>query len=379
MKKVIVWILCMALVCAMPACTKKTPPAIQPQESAPQVTQPQIAEPPATEAEKEVITDAVRAKLDAIVADNKYQGIVYLTHNGKVVYTHVSGTNDMGEPLTIDSPMYLCSISKQFCATAILMLRDQGKLSLDDTLGKYFPEYAIGKDITLKNLLCMRSGIVRDFDVSIIPEDCTLENAIVVYKDWLFAQKLNFEPNTNWEYSNNNYRLLSLVVEQVSGQPFEDYVHQNIFEPLGMTHSGFLSQIWDNPQWGLTEENLHDQGICGLLFAMGAGSIVSTAADMDIWMSALPSGRVISRESYREMTTDYGGGYGYGLINGVRDGWGHSGGNRGYSSWMYFSENYGYHLFIVTGKAPAYQMDYSGKVFVPFLNAVFVAETEASY
>lgn len=372
MKKIIAIILCFALFGSMAACTEKTP---------------QAAEPQTTEPQKEVITDEVRAKLDAIMAERKYQGIAYLTHNGKVVYEYVSGTNDIGEPLTMDSPMYLCSISKQFCAAAIMMLRDQGKLSLDDTLEKYFPEYTIGKNITLKNLLCMRSGIVRDFEISIIPEDCTLENAIVLYQDWLFAQKLNFEPNTNWEYSNNNYRLLSLVVEQVSGQPFEDYVRQNIFEPLGMIHSGFLSEIWDNPQWGLTEENLYDQGTLGLLSAMGAGSIVSTAADLDIWMTALPSGKLISRESYEEMTTDhsqgqcpeapYGYGYGYGLMGWLRNGWAHSGGNLGYSSWMYFNEEYGYNLFIVSGKTPSYQPNYTYHAFVPLLNAVFTAESEA--
>ena len=385
MKKILSLVLCLALVLWLPSCTKKALQVTEPLATEPQATEPQAPEPPADEPQKEVITDEVRAKLNTIMEDANYQGIAYLTHNGKVVYEYAAGTNDIGEPLTMDSPMYLCSISKQFCAAAILMLRDQGKLSLDDTLEKYFPEYTIGKDITLKNLLCIRSGIVRDFDISIIPEDCTLENAIVLYKDWLFTQKLNFEPNTNWEYSNNNYRLLSLVVEHVSGQPFEDYVHQNIFEPLGMTHSGFLSEIWNNPQWGLTEENLYDQGTRGLLSAIGAGSIVSTAEDMDIWMTALPSGKLISRESYEEMTSDHSQGqcpeapygYGYGLMGWLRSGWAHSGGNLGYSSWMYFNEEYGYNLFIISGKTPAYQLNYTYNVFVPLLNAVFVAESQA--
>ena len=378
MKKIIAIILCLALFGSMVACAEKTP----------QTTEPQATEPPAAESQKEVITDEVRAKLDAIMEEHKYQGIAYLTHNGKVVYEYAAGTNDIGEPLTTDSPMYLCSISKQFCAAAILMLRDQGKLSLDDTLEKYFPEYTIGKDITLKNLLCMRSGIVRDFLEPLKnPELYAQKSAEEINSemmDWIFQQPLKFEPDTNWEYSNVNYILLSYVVEEVSGQSYEDFIRQNIFQPLGMTHSGFCKEVPEHPEWGLTYENCAPGCMLGDQM-QGCGDIVSTAADLDIWMTALPSGKLISRESYEEMTTDHSQGqcpeapygYGYGLMGWLRNGWAHSGGNLGYSSWMYFNEEYGYNLFIISGKTPAYQLNYTYNVFVPLLNAVFVAESQA--
>ena len=330
-----------------------------------------------------IVTDEVKAQMDAVLEKRKFEGIVYLTHNGEVVYQSVSGTNDLGQPLTIDSPMYICSISKQFCATAILILRDQGELSLDDTLEKYFPEYTIGKDITLKNLLTMRSGIVRDYTAVLDdPElfaDCTAEEINAGMMEWIFAQPLCFEPDEKMEYSNLNYILLSYVVEQVSGQRYEDFVRQNIFEPLGMTHSGFTSELDAHPEWGLNGDGILEG--CTLGDQMqGCGDIVTTAGDIDIWMTALPSGKVICQESYQEMATDYssGSGYGYGLMLGLRNGWGHGGTNGAYTSYMYFNEEYGYNLYIVTGNTPLYIPDITTKISTELLRILYTATDAAN-
>ena len=339
--------------------------------------EPEPTQPPV----EEVVDDQVRAELDAIMETAGYEGIAYVTHHGKVVYEYASGTNDMDEPLTVESPMYLCSVSKQFCAAAIVMLRDQGKLSLDDTLEKYFPEYTIGKDITLKELLTMRSGIVRD--VTPVVEDpdgyaeCTTEELDAVIFEWLFSQPLDFEPGSSFEYSNCNYMLLSFVVEQVSGTSYEDFLRQNIFEPLGMTHSGFDDEIADHPQWGLTYDGLSPGYLMGNI-SQGCGDIVSTAADLDIWMTALKSGQVVSMDSYREMTVDYTPedqmeNYGYGLTGGIRGGWGHSGGNDRFSTRMYFSEEYGFNVFVATGDTPYFDRGLTEKVYVALLNALFKA------
>lgn len=316
-------------------------------------------EPTVTETAATVITEDVKAQLDAVLQQNHFEGIISLTHNGQVVYQSVSGTNDLGEPLTIDSAMFIGSCSKQFCATAILMLRDQGKLSLDDTLSMYFPEYTIGKDITLKNLLTMRSGIIRDVDdMAYHPEkyenNTDIENE-ALFKEYVFSQPLKFQPDTQQLYSNNNYRLLAFVVEMVSGQSYEDFIRQNIFEPLGMEHTGFKSDVRAGADWarGLTFEHLVGQAKVAVL-SKGAGGIATTAADMEIWISALTSGKVISMDSFREMTTNYTPeqprirGYGYGLSGAIHNGWGHSGGNGNYHAYMYFCEETGYHFYLAS-------------------------------
>lgn len=380
MKKLLAFLLCFVLLVSTAACSADAPQISEPMETTEATEATELTTPAA-----EVITEEVKAKLDAVLEEYKFEGIVYLTHNGKVVYRSVSGANDMGEPLTIDSPMYICSISKQFCAAAIVMLRDQGKLSLDDTLDKYFPEYTIGKDITLKNLLTMRSGICRDYTLvwknpalyaEKPPEEINAE-----MMEWIFSQPLNFEPDTKFEYSNINYILLSYVVEMVSGQSYEDFIRQNIFQPLGMTHSGFLTEVPDHPEWGLTYDNIYAGSVLGDQ-PQGCGDIVTTAANLDIWMTALKSGQVVSEESYREMTTNYSVGqvekYGYGLMGGIRDGWGHSGGNLHYTSRMFFSEEYGYNFFIVTGNTPTFRPDSTERAYAAFLRTLFEAVDAAA-
>jgi CubicO group peptidase (beta-lactamase class C family) len=324
--------------------------------------------------------------LDYALENNNFTGIVYLTHNGKVVYQSVSGSNDLGEPLTIDSPMYIASISKQFCAAAVLMLRDQGKLRLDDTLEKYFPEYTIGKDITLKHLLSMRSGIVRDIDPmyekpELYKENTPEENEAAV-KEWLFSQPLVFEPDTEYMYSNSNYTLLSFVVEMVSGQSYEDFIRQNIFDPLDMTHSNFCADALMHPEWGLICYDYVQTDAASIL-VQGVGDIITTAADLDKWMTALPRGQVICEESYREMTTCYSTdptapyGYGYGLAKGIRDGWGHGGYWIDYTSQTFYSMEYGYNFYIVTGNTPQFLSDLTMRTTREFLNILFQAVDEA--
>lgn len=316
-------------------------------------------EPAVTETTATVITEDVKAQLDAVLEQYNFEGIVSLTLGGEVVYQSVSGTDNLGEPLTMDSAMFIGSISKQFCATAILMLRDQGKLSLDDPLGMYFPEYTIGKDITLKNLLTMRSGITRDYnDMLLHPENyennTDAENEALLM-EYVFSQPLLFQPDTQQLYSNNNYRLLAFVVEMVSGQDYENFIRQNIFEPLGMEHTGFKSDVRAGAEWakGLTFDRLLGQAKIAIL-SKGAGGIATTAGDMEIWISALTGGKVISMDSFREMIINYSKeyphiqGYGYALYGSVHNGWGHGGGNGSHHAFMYFCEETGYHLYLAS-------------------------------
>ena len=368
MKKILILL---AFVLLLTGCAADTP---EPENTTVTTTVPAPAEPEPVV----VVTDEVKAQFDEILKRNQFEGIAYLTHNGEVVYQSVSGTSDMGNPLTIDSPMYVCSISKQFCAAAILMLRDQGKLSLDDTLEKYFPDYTIGKDITLHNLLSMRSGLIRDYTPVIDnPEqyaDWTAEEINAHMIRWIFEQPLQFEPDKKFEYSNVNYILLSYIVEQISGESYEDFIRQNIFAPLGMEHSGFLSQVENHPEWELTYDALLEGSAQGDQ-CQGCGDIVTTAGDIDIWMTALRSGHVVSEESYQEMTTDYnlGRGYGYGLTVGVRGGWMHGGTNGAYTSMAYFNKEYGYNFYIVTPSTPQFLPNQTQDITVDLLSKLYAA------
>lgn len=371
MKKTLATLLCLSTLLSA-GCSAKVPPVTDP------IVTTEATEP--TKPGAEIFTDELKAKLDGILEQNKYEGIVSLTCDGEIVYQWVKGTNELEEPLTINSPMCIGSNSKQFCAAAILMLREQGKLSLDDTLEKYFPEYTIGKDITLHELLSMQSGIVRD-PAGLMENieqyfNQTPEENMAAIKEWTFEQPLQFTPGTQFEYSNVNYNLLSCVVEQVSGQRYPDFVRQNIFQPLGMDHSFVIEDVKANPQCGITCENLAPYGLTAGL-AQGCGDIIATAGDVDLWMRALQSGQVVSMESFREMTTGHAAAYGYGLERGIRGGWGHGGYIGSYTSKLYFNEEYGYQLFVVTNKTNVYKPQVTDNTANTLLKTVFEAADAA--
>ncbi|MBR2715472.1 MAG: serine hydrolase [Ruminococcus sp.] len=256
-------------------------------------------------------------------------GVSYVTQDGKVIAQHSSGMQNSKDniPMSRDTLFPIGSISKQFCATAIMMLQQQGKLSVDDTLEKYFPEYEIGKDITIKNLLSMRSGI-RDHvnpdedyvgheiptNEYLLSETATYKENIKTITDWLFTQKLKFEPGTDHAYSNSNFLLLSIIVEDVSGIKYSQFIKENIFKPLNMTNSGFYEELYGSPDFA--EDVLPDD--VELLppyfhLSTGSGDLVSNAPDMDKWLTSISKRTLLTDESYDEMTTDYGSEYCYGI------------------------------------------------------------------
>ncbi len=318
--------------------------------------------------------------LDEMMVEYNISGVAYVTHNGRVLCQSARGMQNTKEnkPITIDTLFPIGSISKQFCAATVLLLQEQGKLSVDDKLSMYFPEYTIGKDITIKNLLTMRSGI-RDhvnydpqYKGNEIPTDqyplsntATEEENQKAILDWLFTQKLKFTPDKSFSYSNTNFFLLSLIVEKVSGMSYTDFVKQNIFAPLEMTNSGFYEELVDSPDLAENHEleeyqPFIDPRIKGL--AQGAGDLVTNAKDLDKWMTALPNGTLLSEESFKEMiTTDYI--YGYGVnVDSEFCSISHNGATVTYISEMmsYYEKNL--NIFVVTNDAAS--LEFSTAFFV---------------
>ena len=298
-------------------------------------------------AEKETVVsgemrDKVKELIDESFVSHGYKGAAYMVYRGEEVYSGGAGKANKKADIdnSADAVYHIASVTKQFTAAAILKLCEAGKMRLDDTLSKYYPDYTIGGDITIHNLLSMQSGIpdyVREYDadgneveasvqasVEGVKEDNSMEQNRAALREWILSQELLFEQGDRFSYCNSNYFLLGEIIEKVSGESYFDYLRTNIFEPLGMTTAGFMEN-YDNPDATVAlgyhrndaAEMLDFQGA-----AFGCGDMMASPKDLYKWTTALHGGKVLGDEMYQKMITahcegDEGyAGYGYGLMIG---------------------------------------------------------------
>ncbi len=259
------------------------------------------------ESVSEMFSADIKAQLDAVLSENKFNGVVQITKGDAAIYQYVDGNDDNDKPLTIDASMPVGSVSKQFCAACVMLLCDQKKLSVDDTLDKYFAEYKEGKKMTVKNLLNMSSGIRNHLEL-VDPSTMGTNEAdnVNIIKKAIFNEELRFEPGDYYAYSNSNYFLLAEIVEQASGVSYHDFLRKNFFEPLEMTRTGFTDEIFGDNEWSfaLSETESTQEGFYYPGLTKGAGDVVSNAEDMDKWMRGLSGGKVISTDAFCQMTQD---------------------------------------------------------------------------
>ncbi len=262
------------------------------------------------------IDPALRSRIDRIAAQViELRGIpsasVAVVKGGKLVYTHAYGKAhiDPDKPAMPDMRYSIGSVSKQFTAAAILLLQEQGKLSLDDAVGKYVPGITRGDEVTIRQVLSHTSGY-QDF----WPEDYLMTpmmkpaSAQQILDTWA-KKPLDFEPGTKWQYSNTNFVIAGLIVEKVNGQKLMDFLGEHIFHPLGM------KSVWNSDEAKLTQTDatpyiraalgplrLAPKEGRGWMFA--AGELAMTAHDLALWDESLIAQSVLKPESYKQMFTE---------------------------------------------------------------------------
>jgi D-alanyl-D-alanine carboxypeptidase len=236
-------------------------------------------------------------------------------------------------PNSTDTIFRAASITKQFTAVSILQLADQGKLTLDDKLGKYFPELPNAEKITIRHLLNHTSGIWEQEKDEDFPFPIEKEVPITQHLAYIQKNKPYFEPGEQWKYCNNSYFILGLIVEKITNTSLETYMSSKIFKPLGMKNSGLAGNTTQFKNsalgYGITNSNPYKEKDTNMATYNGAAALYSTVDDLFIWNEALHSGKVLSDESYKEMISPYkftNGfvpfvGYGFGL--GIEDIAGH--------------------------------------------------------
>jgi len=212
-------------------------------------------------------------------------------------------------PLPVDAMFEIGSITKQFTAVAILQLRDEGKLSLDDPITKWFPDFDTrGNTLTLRRLLDHTSGIkglteMPEFGNLSVNPRFPRDSAYALIKRYPFE----FKTGDAQIYNNSAFWLLGLVVEKASGGSYEDYVEKKLFAPLGMKRSMYCNSSEN------VERRAHGYGVQNGMtrrapinvhtWPFSAGSICSTAGDLVTWLKSLHGGKVLSPKSYAELIT----------------------------------------------------------------------------
>ncbi|MBL9161983.1 MAG: beta-lactamase family protein [Planctomycetaceae bacterium] len=250
---------------------------------------------------------------------------VLAVDGGKVVFQQGFGvTNvDTKAPCTPQTNFRMASVSKQFTATAILLLVDQGKLSLDDTLDKFFPGFPeYGKKITVKQLLTHTSGL-PDYE-ELIPKGTTLQlGDLDVVQILLDTKEPQFEPGSQWRYSNSAFVLLGMIVEIAAEQPFHQFMKNEMFRPLGMNNSCIyqrgLNEVAHRAFGHRLEDGkwtLADQSVASA--TRGDGCVYTSLEDYFKWLSAHANRKLLSPASHDAMfspqakTTRDDSSYGYG-------------------------------------------------------------------
>jgi CubicO group peptidase (beta-lactamase class C family) len=235
--------------------------------------------------------------------------VAVVTH-GRLAYAQAYGAAKL-EPrvaATPDMQYGIGSISKQFTAACVLLLQQDGKLSLDDKVSKYIPGLARGNEITIRQLLSHTSGYQDFWPQDYVPP--AMEKAITpqaILDHWA-KQPLDFEPGTRWQYSNTNFEVAALIVEKASGKPFYEFVRTRILDPLGITSAidfdakGPTSvQPVGYMRYGLGP--LRPATSTGPGWMYGAGELAMTARDLAKWDIAMINQSLLKPESYRAMET----------------------------------------------------------------------------
>jgi CubicO group peptidase (beta-lactamase class C family) len=272
---------------------------------------------------------------------------IVVEHRGEIVLDRGYGFADLEHqvPVTAETVFPIGSISKQFGAAAIMQLVETGRLSLDDKLATFFPEFPRGSRITIKDLLRHTSGI-EDFEYTgpwpkTMAVERSDEEVVRLFRD----RKPRFEPDHGWSYSTSNYLLLGMIVTKVTKQPFREYLREHVFARAGLAHTRYCDSYELIPHRARGYDGSPGAWVPAKMahltqFGVGGG-LCSTSRDLLAWQKALESGQVVSAASYRAMTTALPladgtpTGYGFGLCPSIMAGhrilW-HSGGVSGFAA-----------------------------------------------
>ncbi len=237
--------------------------------------------------------------------------VIAVVKDGKTVHIEGYGVANLEWdcPIRPDTVFRLASITKQFTATAIMLLERQGKLRLDDSITTYLPDYPThNRTVTITHLLNHTSGIksytsLDNFIKDISKKDLSPDDLLAYFKDL----PLEFEPGTRFLYNNSGYHLLGLIIEKIAKMSYEQFIQQHIFQPLDMHHSYYMHNETIIPRrasgYAKTPEGYRQAEYLNMMIPYAAGSLGSTVEDLIRWDAALREGRLLDATTQERMYT----------------------------------------------------------------------------
>jgi CubicO group peptidase (beta-lactamase class C family) len=313
-----------------------------------------------------VNAQSLESKADAAAKQNDVMGSVLVAKGGKVLLKKGYGMAnvELEVPNAPNTKFRLGSITKQFTATAIMQLASQGKLKPEDPVSKYVDAPPAWKDITIHHLLTHTSGI-PNFTAFSDYQDKQREHITPAQLMARFKDKpLDFTPGSKYNYSNSAYEVLGVIIEKVSGESYEAYVKNHIFNPLDMNDSGYDHDTEILPHRAAGYEKgkdgkLHNAAWIDMSIPYSAGSLYSTVEDLYRWDRALYTEKILNAESKQKMFTPFLNNYGYGFIirgSGPDLSISHSGGVNGFATMIQRFPNQDAVIIVLTNGVGVRQM-----------------------
>lgn len=307
----------------------------------------------AAPAQTQVASQSLAQQMDQLAAsyykNNEPGATVIVTKDGKTVFRKAYGMSDMQAKRAMqpNDVMRLGSITKQFTAVSILLLVDEGKLALSDTVQSVFPDYPeTGKKITIEHLLTHTSGIPsytsKPGFFSMMDKDISVADMVASFKN----DALEFEPGARYNYSNSGYFLLGAIIEKISGESYAKFVEKRLFQPLEMTataYEGFeRSKQTQAAGHAANAGGFVASKVISMSLPYAAGSLRSSVDDLAKWDAAISAGKLLKPATWQRAFSDYvmsngqGAHYGFGWSLGQLEGSpmiAHGGGINGFSTY----------------------------------------------
>ncbi len=239
-------------------------------------------------------------------------GVFMVAKDGKVIYQNSFGKANLELNIDLDTGyiFQIGSMTKQFTAIAILILEEQGKLSIKDPVSKYIPDFPNGNDITIHHLLTHTSGIKDFTKMKSIKDIAQKEMTPKMMVDFFKDEPVDFKPGEKFEYNNSGYVLLGYIIELVSGESYENFITKNIFQKLGMSRSYYATdrQIIHKRASGYhkKESGYVNKTIISYTVPYSSGALMSTLGDMLKWQIGINKNLLLKEENSNKAFTKYG-------------------------------------------------------------------------